>query len=117
MKLLDLAARLAMGGSRDRNYKLACIVCRSDGAMTWSLNELTEKPNPRSHAEARALRKADWGSTIYVARVTHDGTWAISKPCPRCQALIKNMGVAKVYYTIGPGEYGVWYPQRDKKPS
>lgn len=116
IKLLEMAAKLALGGNQRRNFRLAAISVRADGAMTWSLNEHTITPNPKCHAEARVLQKSDWGATLYVARVIRDGTWAISRPCPRCQAAIRNKGVKKVVYTIGPGEYGIWWPQESKNP-
>lgn len=111
-----MAARLALGCDKRKNYRLAAVCVRRDGAITFSRNELTQTPQPRCHAESRVLQKSDNGCTLYVARVHADGCWAQSKPCSRCQAIIRNMGVSKVVYTIGPGEYGTWYPQKDKRP-
>jgi tRNA(Arg) A34 adenosine deaminase TadA len=116
MELLNIAARLALGGDEKRNYLLSAVVKRSDGALVVSTNALTKEPEPAAHAEARALRKADWGATLYVARVLRQGGWALAKPCGRCQALIRSRGVKKVYYTIGPNEYGVWEPGKQKNP-
>jgi deoxycytidylate deaminase len=75
--------------------------------VVHSWNKKTEKPDPNLHAEARALQKADYKTTLYVARITQKGNWAMAKPCPRCQARIQNKGIAKVIYTIGPAEYDV----------
>ena len=117
MDLLKVAAKIARGqGDIKRNYLLAAVVKRNDGALVVSPNALTKEPEPNAHAEARALRKADSGSTLYVARVLRDGGWALARPCKRCQALIRSMRVRKVYYTIGPGEYGVWDPKKSKTP-
>jgi tRNA(Arg) A34 adenosine deaminase TadA len=116
LPLLRLAAYYALKGDPDRNFYLGCVIQRKDGAIIHSWNKKTEIPNPSTHAEARALQKADYKSTLYVARVTRDGGWAIAKPCTRCQARIRNKGIERVIYTIGPAEYGVWYPQRDKSP-
>lgn len=114
MKMLELAARVAMGGSQERNFRLGCVAKRSDGAVVFSTNERTRAPNPNAHAEARVLKKTDFGSTLWVARVNKDGSWSMARPCSKCQARIRNRGVKKVYYTISPGEYGVWYPQEGK---
>jgi tRNA(Arg) A34 adenosine deaminase TadA len=116
MRLLDVAAALALAEKGRKNFRLGAVIKRLDGAIVTATNHHTKFPNPSAHAEARALRKADWGCVLYVARVTADGGWALSKPCKRCQAIIRNRGVKKVYYTIGPNEYGVWYPKQKKEP-
>lgn len=117
MRLLDLAAEIAYKSlPTKKDFLLACVVHRKDGAITYSVNEHTRVPVPGGHAEARATAKADVGSILYVARVTRDGQWAMSRPCSKCQAIIRNRGIEKVYYTIAPNEFGVWYPQKDKKP-
>lgn len=113
--MLNMAAKFAQGG-QDRNYRLGCIAERTDGAIVISRNERTEKPNPSAHAEVRALRKAGKGSTLYVARVNRSKDWTFARPCPRCQAYICSKEVHKVYYTISPGEFGVWYPGRTELP-
>lgn len=53
------------------------------------------------HAEVDALRKVKnpKGSTIYVARVNKRGQDRLSRPCDRCNDLIKKSGVRKVVYT------------------
>ena len=116
MKLLNLAAAVALGNKSKKNFLLAAVVQRKDGVVVISVNSMTEIPAPSGHAEARAIRKADTGSTLYVARVTRDGKWAMSKPCKTCQTLIRNKGIKKVYYTIGQNEYGVWNVEKIKKP-
>jgi tRNA(Arg) A34 adenosine deaminase TadA len=121
MRLLRIAAGVALGNKCKnpfirKDYLLAAVIQRKDGAIVVSANSLSHLPTPSGHAEARAIRKADVGSTLYVARVTRDGEWAMSKPCKHCQALIRNRGIKKVYYTIGPGEYGVWDVWKSKTP-
>ena len=116
MRLLELAARAALGGDNNRNFQLGCVAVRKDGAIVVSTNEMTRVPQPKGHAESRALRKAGHGATLYVARVTRLNELAMAKPCPRCQALIRSFGVVKVYYTIDQENIGIWYPQKDKKP-
>jgi tRNA(Arg) A34 adenosine deaminase TadA len=112
MKLLQLAAQIALSGNRGKlgkNYLLAAVAKRKDGALVFSQNAMTRQPHPTSHAEARAIRKSDAGCTMYVARVYRDGgKWALAKPCPKCQSLIRNHHVLRVYYTIEEGRYGVW---------
>jgi tRNA(Arg) A34 adenosine deaminase TadA len=115
MKYLDLAAKIAQEGSGYKTYKLACVIKRSDGAIVSADNKCYRTIEPRYHAEARALRKADVGCTLFVVRISKSGEWACAKPCKNCQALIRNKGVKKVYYTIGPNEYGVWDVYKEKE--
>lgn len=97
----------------DKNFFLAAIALRKDGTWVWSTNStVMESPMPSAHAEARVLKKAGQGAIIWVARVLKDRkTWAMARPCRTCSALIHNRLVSKVYYTIGPNEYGVYLPQ------
>jgi len=108
---LNMAAELAAKGDPAKNYLLGCIGVRTDGAIVKSDNLLIKEPLPEAHAEFRVVRKVDKGSCLYVARVVRKGfLWANSRPCPTCTARIKNKKIKAVYYTIGPSEYGVWYP-------
>lgn len=57
------------------------------------------------HAEEVAIARASNkrgikpGSTMYVARLKDDGSWGLSAPCDRCQALINEAGITKVVFT------------------
>jgi tRNA(Arg) A34 adenosine deaminase TadA len=112
LALLNKAVQLAKDNSDDKSFHMACVAKRADGAIVSSVNHCVHgQPIPQHHAEARALRKCDYGSVLYVARVLKDKTtWGNAKPCKKCQALIKNMGVKRVYYTVGPNEWGTWIP-------
>lgn len=56
------------------------------------------------HAEEAAIRS--WGgaslkgATIYVARLGRRGVPLNSKPCAKCQELLKTAGVRRVVYTV-----------------
>lgn len=122
MKLLELASRVALANNEPRilghhdkkQFLLAAVVERDDGAIVVSSNIITQNPMPSAHAEARVLKKSDANCILYVARVLRNGDWAMSKPCPGCQNLIRSRRVSKVYYTIGVNEYGIWYPKNDR---
>jgi tRNA(Arg) A34 adenosine deaminase TadA len=116
IKLLHTLGAIAHGADDGKEYLLASMVLRRDGAIVISHNAKTKTPTPSCHAEARVLRKSDAGATLYVARVTRDGQWAIAKPCVNCQTAIRNKRVKRVYYTIGPNEYGIWDVMKDKNP-
>jgi len=110
MKYLELASRIAKGGSEDRNYLIGCVGVRADGAIVVAPNSWTKEPEPRAHAEAKVIQKSDRGTVLYVARIHRDGKLAMAKPCVKCQALIKNKKIKRVYYSISNEEFGVWDP-------
>lgn len=115
MKNLLKAAQIA-AESKDRlkNFRLGCVGLRRDGVFVFASNVVApENPSPSSHAEARVLRKCGKGAIIWVARILRNGTWAMAKPCKNCQSLIKNLGVKKVYFTVGPDEWDVWEPGKE----
>ena len=56
------------------------------------------------HAEVDAIRDASGnvkGAVLYVAIVNNHGEDRNSKPCIRCEAVIKESQIKKVIYTIG----------------
>lgn len=61
------------------------------------------------HAETSALipllkSKEDYSrATIYTYREYKDGSLAMSRPCPRCMELIKQLGITKIKYTTEDG--------------
>lgn len=42
-------------------------------------------------------------ASIYVYRQLKDGSLGMCRPCKACMALIKNLGIRKVYYTTYDG--------------
>lgn len=56
------------------------------------------------HAEIEAIRDANWnvkGAVLYVARLNLHGQDRNSKPCTRCEIVIKESKIKKVIYTEG----------------
>lgn len=110
MKYLDLAVRIAKGGSEDRNYMIGCVGVRTDGAVVVAYNSWTKEPEHAAHAEFKTIKKSNTGTVLYVGRCLRSGVWACAKPCIKCQILIRNKGIKRVYYTISDRTYGVWDP-------
>lgn len=109
MQMLERAVEVAKRGQK-RDFRLGAMARRKDGALVSSCNSRTQFPSHPAHAEYRCLQKAGKGSIMWIARVNNDGRWAMAKPCGKCQALIRAMAVKKVYYTVGPNEWGTWVP-------
>lgn len=68
------------------------------------LDDDTALDHAAVHAEIAAInscRKANLrGAVIYVARVNRKGEQRMSKPCPRCQKVLDERGIRKIFYTI-----------------
>lgn len=45
-------------------------------------------------------------STIYVARIRKDGTFAMAKPCELCDELLSRFKVKRVFYTVDETTFG-----------
>lgn len=115
MRLLNSAIKIAGQCKNKKEFYLGCVAKRNDGAIVSSVNHSFSGQRVfMHHAESRVLRKCDYGSILYVARVYKDRkTIANAMPCSHCQHFIRNMGVKKVYYTIDQNTFGVWYPEKD----
>lgn len=113
LDLFKLAADRATSKSDVRTFSLGAVGIRADGACVSSCNSPSTARNRKAHAEYKALKKCDFGATLFVARVKSDGSYGMSRPCPNCSKVIITKGVKKVYYTINEKQYGVWTPSTD----
>jgi len=102
---VELAIRAAKPSCDRRGFFVGAVAVRKDGAVVSTRNSPTRIPSHSAHAEVRLMRKAGMGSIVFVARVLRDGRWALAKPCLKCQSLLKNKKVKKVYFTVKDGEY------------
>ena len=66
----------------------------------------------KAHAEVSLIQKLRWkfGNSIdwskvhvYIYREYKNGMLAPSRPCPSCMALLKELGIKKIYYTTEDG--------------
>lgn len=105
-KFLNVAAKIARLREDERNFFIGAVAIRADDVTVYAYNGAPKFPTPEHHCEARLCRKLDKGATVYVARTTADGRWAMSKPCPDCERALRRAKVRKVFYTVGPDEYG-----------
>lgn len=104
---LEIAGRKA-AKKNDRTWLLGAVGIRADGTIVTSINGSVAIPTRQAHAEYRLTKKLDAGSVVYVARVRKDsGEFGMAKPCANCEKALRDRKVRKVYYTIGPNEFGV----------
>lgn len=104
--MLALAARIGRVKQDNRTFYIGAVAIRSDDVMVAAYNGRAKDPTPEAHCEARLCRKLDRGATVYVARTVHTGEWGMSRPCEDCQRALRRVRVKRVYYTIGPNEFG-----------
>lgn len=77
----------------------------------WRYNEDAAKKYLPSkvHAEINCLSRIkyldiDFSKVhIYTYRETKEGNLAISRPCPSCMAMIKELGIRYIHYTTNDG--------------
>jgi tRNA(Arg) A34 adenosine deaminase TadA len=105
--MLSLAAGTALRKDDCRSFKLGAVGVRNDGTVVYSLNGPAPNKCAQVHAEARLCHKLTPGSTVWVARIRHDGTLGMARPCPSCQRRLRSSGVDRVIYTISDHEHGV----------
>lgn len=105
--MLSLAAGTALRKDDRRSFRLGAVGIRNDGTIVSSSNGPSPFPCPDVHAEARLCQKLTPGSTVWVARIRHDGSLALARPCPACERRLRAAGVGKVIYTISDHEHGV----------
>jgi len=103
----EMCGKIATSKDDQRSFLLGAIGIRKDGKIVKSFNGPAKIKMRCAHAEYRISNKLDYGATVYVARVRLiDGAFGIAKPCRNCVKALKAKRVKRVYYTIGPQEYG-----------
>lgn len=95
------------------NFQHGAVAVRNGNIVSRGVNRYKESPhvppNRNSiHAEISTLLPLDSreGVVLCVARVDAEGNPTTSKPCKYCMRKLKEWGVKKVFYTIGPEKYG-----------
>jgi len=109
-KYINLARKAALKGDTrkvHRRYRIGAVGIRTDGVIVSSNNIPNKKPEPNAHAEARLVKKLNWGSMVYVVRIFSNGKLALAKPCIKCQNTMRLRGIKRCYYSINENEYGI----------
>lgn len=107
MKFFQLAKKLSYSGTHWQHKVGACVI-RKNRVVSTGFNQVkthTKSPHPYNmlHAELAAIIGCSYeeldGATIYVYRQHRDGNPAMSKPCPICEAALRQAGIKKVFYS------------------
>ncbi len=110
----DLAGQMAIKRDDRRTFKLGCVALRNDGAMVRSNNGPSPVPTRSTHAEYKVALKLDHGATVFVTRIGRGGAYRNARPCRSCQKALRSRRVKRVYYTLSPDRYGIYFPMKDK---
>ena len=118
------AAKAVSELSDYKHYKIGAVVVMNHRIISSASNSnskthplqkkynkyrFTDDGDHKQHAELAALVPlirdgVDLSNaTIYVYRVHKNGTLAMSRPCPSCMQLIKDVGIKRVFYTTENG--------------
>lgn len=118
------AAKAVSELSDHKHYKIGAVVVMNHRIISSASNSnskthplqkkynkyrFTDDGDHKQHAELAALVPlirdgVDLSNaTIYVYRVHKNGTLAMSRPCPSCMQLIKDVGIKRVFYTTEDG--------------
>ena len=100
--------------NKKKYFVYAKIVSKSGALLSIGVNSYI-KTNPlHVHAEVAAIAKLrpdqyKKAYAIYVYRFDNHGRPACAKPCKVCQALIREIGIKRVYYTMPDDQLDMSY--------
>lgn len=110
-RMFEIAALLSKD-SNAPNFKLGAVIAKGRQVLGVGFNDI-EKTHPESptmgqhiHAELSAILNSNnvgelRGASIYIYRGINRPLMA--KPCRHCHALLKRVGIRKMFYTITDG--------------
>lgn len=120
-KYLKFLSAYASEQKSEARCRLAALIVHKNMPISMGKNQMKSHPVQARfsmthhhiflHAEIAAIIKAakELDSevlnkcTLYVCRVLKDGSWALAKPCPGCQAAILAYGIERTVWTIENG--------------
>ena len=118
------AAKAVSELSDHKHYKIGAVVVMNHRIISSASNSnskthplqkkynkyrFTDDGEHKQHAELAALVPLIRdgidlsNAAIYVYRVHKNGTLAMSRPCPSCMQLIKDVGIKRIFYTTENG--------------
>ncbi len=117
-KFFNKAKEIAITNGADKKFKHAAILFKGNSIVKSASNSTKTHPLPTNgntaitnklHAEQKCLYKTmnTEGLDLLVVRVNNQGDFAYSKPCSMCMKMITEKKLRRVYYSIGPNEFGV----------
>lgn len=97
-KYLLMALRRSAQNVGKFQHTLGAVLVRGGSVLAWGTNDY----NTGIHAEVDAILRCQAdvkGADLYVARHRKVSAYGMAKPCPKCEALIRKVGIRRVYFT------------------
>lgn len=119
MKITNIQKAMRIAENSDYSIRIGCVVTNKRGRIiSQGFNQLKSHPKQARyaklhgkcekiflHAEISALvRCREEPHTIYVGRIMKNGLPGMCKPCPICEAAIREAGVKYMIYTDASGQ-------------
>ena len=123
-RYMEIASRVAHNSNSD-DYRHGALLLRGSNIIGLSMNKNRHAKfgnrfrdrncgHATHHAELGCVlgidRKKTTGSTMYVCRIGKGGEFRLSKPCSMCAAVLRHVGVKRVFYSIDNKTIGVYKP-------
>lgn len=113
---LSTTARAALDS--EYKFRMAAMVVKSGRVLSTSTNYNKRSPSTppnrwSTHAEIRAMRSASdtKDATLYVARLSKNGSYATARPCAWCMEHILTAKISRVVYTINNNNHSSFYTE------
>jgi len=108
-----IAERTALDSPFEQ-HRVGAVIVKGGRVLSTGYNEIRWLERLRKtniHAEEAAILKllkarrlsSLIGSDIYVTRFTRGGAIGCAKPCANCEALIRSVGIRRVFYSDSTG--------------
>ncbi len=110
-KYIELSRKMAEKSTY--KFRVGCVIVRGSRIVGFGWNDGVKtharSPHPFKsvHAEFDAVLSARGesvaGCDVYVCRIHADGSFAIAKPCKHCEAMLRKLGVRRVFFSTSAG--------------
>jgi deoxycytidylate deaminase len=108
VKHAELAKKMAERSSY--KFRVGCVIVRGSRVVGFGWNDgvktHAKSPHPFKsvHAEFDAVMSTKGesitGCDVYVCRLLANGSLAMAKPCEHCEAMLRKLGIRRVFFSI-----------------
>jgi len=103
-KFMRLAIAKAREGIANGQEPFGACVVKGGEVISVAHNTTIEDTDVTAHAEMNAIREAC--RKLKTANLSGCEIYATFKPCSMCQAACERANISRIYYGIGPEDFG-----------
>ena len=103
-KFIRLAIAKAREGIANGQEPIGACVVKGGEVISVAHNTTIEDMDVTAHAEMNALREAC--RKLKTADLSGCDIYATFKPCLMCQAACERANISRIYYDVGPEDFG-----------